>query len=268
MNEANMDLKVIESKIREYVFKAAEAILEIYDDESSFGIVDKADNSPLTKADLRSNEIICEGLRKITPDIAILSEENKMLSFDERKNLEYLWILDPLDGTKEFIKRNGEFTINLALTHHNNLVLGIVMIPVVMKYYYAIKGAGAFHDGRKLEVQKFSTKDKNVRIVASRSFMNDETKYIIEKFDNPEMRPSGSALKFLNIAEGKADFYPRMAPTMEWDTAAAQLVLTEAGGHVLDARTLTELRYNKENLLNPFFIAYGNMNEEINDLMN
>jgi 3'(2'), 5'-bisphosphate nucleotidase len=250
-------------KLKPIVLEAANAIMEVYVDESSFNTQLKADNSPLTKADLASNNIICSGLASITPDICIISEEKENLEYEERKNMKYLWTVDPLDGTKEFVKRNGEFTINIALLENGHPILGIVHIPATAKFYYGIKNHGAFFEDKKLTVQEFSLKNKSIKVVASRSYISPETQEIIDILDEPIVISKGSALKFLSIAENEASFYPRIGPTMEWDTAAAQIILEEAGGMVIDAKTLQPLSYNKPNLLNPDFIALAKISENI-----
>ncbi|MEZ5059836.1 MAG: 3'(2'),5'-bisphosphate nucleotidase CysQ [Saprospiraceae bacterium] len=244
--------------------EAGDAILEIYKNEDDFGVEAKSDNSPLTRADKASNEVICVGLENLDPQFPIISEENKAIEYETRKNFEYCWLVDPLDGTKEFIKRNGEFTVNIALLHKNKVVMGVVYAPVLDEMYWAVKGEGAFLDqgGKKLrlEAANFTLEDEGLNLVCSRSHLNEETEKFVSKFKNPGMVSKGSSLKFLMLAKGEAHIYPRVAPTMEWDTGAAQIVLEEAGGKILHYDTGEPLVYNKENLLNPYFIAYGNVN--------
>ena len=173
------------------------------------------------------------------------------------------WLVDPLDGTKEFIKRNGEFTVNIALVENQRPVLGVVYAPVLDEMYFAVKNQGAFLEKENVTIQLhtsiFSKKDKNLGVVCSRSHLNEATQKFVDELDQPELVATGSSLKFLILAKGEAHLYPRLAPTMEWDTGAAQIILEEAGGEVLHAETKEPLLYNKEILLNPYFIAMGKM---------
>lgn len=231
---------------------ASEKILEIYESDD-FSVEIKGDNSPLTKADKASHQIITEILNPT--GLPVLSEEGKDIPFDERKEWEYFWMVDPIDGTKEFIKRNGEFTVNIALIHKNRPVLGVVLVPVSNDIFCAVKGQGATKNGQSIEISQKNPLDPGPRVVASRSHLNDETKLFIEKLDGPEIVSKGSSLKLLMVAEGEAELYPRYAPTMEWDTAAAHIIVEEAGGLVNIADSQEPLVYNKENLLNPFFLC-------------
>ncbi len=261
-----MDLERLADEIKPAMIMAAESVMNIYDDYASFEVTEKQDSSPLTKADLCSNEILCDKLNELTPDILIVSEENKEIEYSVRKDKKYIWLVDPLDGTKEFVKRNGEFTINIALLENGIPILGLVQLPTEGKLYVGIKSKGAYLDAERLHVGAFSMSDKNVRIVASRSHISEDTKRYVNKFDNPTIISKGSSLKFTTIAEGSADFYPRLAPTMEWDTAAAQIILEEAGGYVLDINTLRPLKYNKQNLTNPYFLAFGSLKDNLDAL--
>ncbi|MGR3311651.1 MAG: 3'(2'),5'-bisphosphate nucleotidase CysQ [Candidatus Brocadiales bacterium] len=272
--------------------RAGEAILEVYN--SDFAVERKDDNSPLTLADKRSHEIIMDDLRKTVEikngkhthnnlTLPILSEEGRDIPFDERKGWEYFWLVDPLDGTKEFIKRNGEFTVNIALIHKNNPVLGVIYVPVKDTYYFATTSIGAYKlTNSKIVTGKLSMKellDKSQRlpistndkkasltIIGSRSHATKEfsefTEHMKEKHGEVELISAGSSLKFCLVAEGIADVYPRFGPTMEWDTAAGQAIVEQAEGRVVDIQTKEPLRYNKRNLLNPFFIIIG-QNPEI-----
>ena len=239
---------------------AGDAIMKIYDQED-LGIESKKDESPLTMADLAANKILCDGLKKLNPDIPIISEENDDLDYTVRKDWDYCWIVDPLDGTKEFIKRNGEFTTNVALVRNGESIAGVIFAPVLNEMFWAVKGVGAYSeiDGQKtkLKVSTYSDSDKNLKLVCSRSHLNDATKAIVDRYSSPELVASGSSLKFMAIAKGDAHIYPRMAPTMEWDTCAAQAILEEAGGKVLIGESENPVQYNKEDLLNPHFIARG-----------
>lgn len=253
--------------LSEQVIRIAEAagaaILDIYQNEADFNVEMKSDDSPLTKADRASNTVICEGLEQLPQIFPIVSEENKAIPYSERKNFDHYWLVDPLDGTKEFIKRNGEFTVNIALVHEQKPIFGVVYAPVLDEMYWAVKGQGAWmkHGDRqqKLEANTFGMTDTGLKVVCSRSHLNEGTQAFIDALDRPEKVSRGSSLKFLLMAKGEADVYPRLGPTMEWDTGAAQIVLEEAGGKVIDEETGAPLLYNKENLLNPYFIAYGNV---------
>lgn len=257
--------------------RAGEAILDVYG--SDFAVEQKDDKSPLTLADTRSHEIIMDVLEQtITVNnctVPVLSEEGRGIPFDERKEWECFWLVDPLDGTKEFVKRNGEFTVNIALIQKHKPVLGIIYIPVKDVFYFAAINLGTY----KLEnsenlVDNLSIKellDKSQRlplinnnkssftVIGSRSHTSEEfsefVKRLNEKYGKVEFISSGSSLKLCLVAEGRADVYPRFGPTMEWDTAAGQAIVEQAEGRVMDIQTREPLRYNKENLLNPFFIV-------------
>ena len=193
----------------------------------------KDDKSPLTEADTKSNEIICEALEKAYPEIPLLSEENKEVPYEERKDWEYYWCIDPIDGTKEFIKKNGEFTVNIALIHNDTPVLGVVYAPALGDMYKAKKGDGAFKNDQKLPLEVNETPEKSLRVVASKSHLSEETQAFIDEVakstESIEQVSKGSSLKLVMVAEGSADIYPRFAPTMEWDTAAADAIVRESG---------------------------------------
>lgn len=250
--------------------EAGIAVMEVYD---SGGLKTnlKEDQSPLTVADLRSHAVISSGLKET--GYPILSEEGGDIPYDERKKWGNFWMIDPLDGTKEFIKRNGEFTVNIALIGYNEPVLGVVYLPVLKRLYYAVKGWGGHRIDRidqnkpvqapgKLVERSISLPDeregKTTRVVASRSHLSPETKEFIgqleQRNEKIELLSAGSSLKLCLIAEGRADVYPRLGPTMEWDIAAGHIIITESGGTVrkLDG---TFLKYNKPDLLNPWFVA-------------
>ena len=253
--------KLIES-VLPIAIEAGAKIMEIYDDVDNFDIESKKDNSPLTRADTEANTIICDNLKKLSPEIPIISEENKSIPYSERKGYEYCWMVDPLDGTKEFIKRNGEFTVNIALIYNNKSIGGVVYAPVMDELYYAVKGSGAYRikndTKNKLASTLYYKTEKALSIVCSRSHLNDATQSFIDGYDNPIKVAKGSSLKFLILASGDAQVYPRLAPTMEWGTAAAHIILEEAGGKIVRADNNQPLAYNKEDLLNPHFIATGN----------
>lgn len=243
-------------------YRAGEAIMEIYENDADLGVERKQDDSPVTKADKASNAVICAQLEALGTSWPIMSEEQKEIPYEERKNFEYYWLVDPLDGTKEFIKRNGDFTVNIALIHKTEAVLGVVGVPALGEMYWAIKGEGAFMEGngevRELKVDlDFELKDSGLKVVCSRSHITGPTKDYLDRLNDPVLVPVGSALKLMLLAKGEAELYPRLGPTMEWDIAPAQIVLEEAGGSVIDEVTGKPMRYNKENLLNHYFIAYA-----------
>lgn len=241
---------------------SAAAILQIYEqDERFFNVRQKDDKSPLTAADLASNRIICEGLQALPIKYPIISEENKSVQYEVRKNWETCWLVDPLDGTKEFLKRNGEFTINIALIENGRPVLGLIHVPVSGDCWWAVKGEGAYKSTPNLNqtvaTARFCRNASGLNIVCSRSHFTGDTQAFISKFKDPNLVSRGSALKFLMIANGEAHVYPRVAPTMEWDTAAAQIIVEEAGGKLVRFDDGSPLVYNKKDLLNPSFIAWG-----------
>lgn len=251
------------AEITQIARQAGATILEIYAQEADFQVEHKADSSPLTIADRRANAIICSALEALPVQYPIISEENQQIPYAERQHFTKAWLVDPLDGTKEFLKRNGDFTVNIALINAGVIELGVVYIPVFDEMYYATKGGGAFKEKngmvQRLHALPFTMSDTGLKVISSRSHMTPETEAFIQQLDQPELVSRGSSLKFLLIALGQAQVYPRMAPTMEWDTGAAQIILEEAGGQVIDQNTNASLRYNKENLLNPYFVAYGDL---------
>ena len=246
--------------------EAGRQVLSIYhDDQANWDVSAKADNSPLTLADRTANDHICQQLKAQYPAIPIISEENQEIPYETRKDYEHFWLVDPLDGTKEFIKQNGEFTLNLALVQKGQPVAGIVSAPALGRTYYAAKGQGAFlvdeHNQRHtLQAHRFTEDQAGLRLVCSRSHMNEDTQAFVDQYQEPELVSMGSSLKFMLVAEGKADIYPRFGPTMEWDTGAAQAIVEEAGGQVLAHDTREPLQYNKPDLHNPWFLVYGAVN--------
>ena len=252
--------------IKQTAVEAGAVIMEIYEDENSFGITQKADESPLTIADQRANELICTALKKATPSIPIISEENKSIAYQKRKKFSFAWLVDPVDGTKEFIKRNGEFTVNIALLYNGKTIFGVVYVPATKELFWGMKGKGAYRKvvgekgkQEKLTAPSFTMKDNGLNVVCSRSHLNEDTANFISQLNQPNKVSKGSSLKFLILAQGGAHVYPRLAPTMEWDTGAAQIILEEAGGKVINVETNAPLAYNKQNLRNPHFIAYANL---------
>jgi len=249
-------LSKIDLKDMEIVAKqAGKAIMEIY--KKDFLVEFKDDKSPLTEADTKSNEIICNKLLELYPSIPIMSEENEQMNYDIRKNWDYYWCIDPIDGTKEFIKKNDEFTVNIALIHKNTPVLGVVYAPAIDKIYTAKKDEGAFLNGERLPLKVNENKADKLFVVASKSHLSDETQEFIDNLDAKEIEQvsKGSSLKLCMVATGEADIYPRLAPTMEWDTAAADAVVRESGKMTYQFESDKPLVYNKENLLNPWFVV-------------
>jgi 3'(2'), 5'-bisphosphate nucleotidase len=238
--------------------QAGDAILSVYGEQ--FEVTHKSDQSPLTVADLRSHEIITEGLRALTPELPVLSEEASDISFEQRQQWTRYWLVDPLDGTKEFVSRNGEFTVNIALIDDHVPVLGVVHVPVTSTTYTGAVGGGACKQvdgGKPIPLHVCSPANNPLRIVGSRSHRGDTLDQYLPKLAPYELVAVGSSLKFCLVAEGSADFYPRFGPTSEWDTAAAQAVVEAAGGGVIKTNG-ERLRYNtKADLLNPHFLVYG-----------
>jgi 3'(2'), 5'-bisphosphate nucleotidase len=237
--------------------KACREILTVYR-SNDFQVEAKGDQSPLTRADRKAHEVITHELN--ASGYPVLSEEGRNIPFEERKNWEYFWMVDPLDGTKEFIKRNDEFTVNIALIHQNKPVMGVVAVPVSGDVYFGATGLGVRlrRGGNDILLPRrgpVDTSASGLRVVASRSHMNPLTEQFINNLDNAALVSAGSSLKFMLVAEGKADIYPRFGPTMEWDTAAAHLIMNEVGMKVYRDDEKGELVYNKENLLNPDFMV-------------
>ncbi len=240
------------------VARAGEAIMRVYGG-ASVAVQRKEDDSPLTLADLESQRVILEGLAAITPEVPVLSEESAQAPWSERRAWDELWVVDPLDGTREFVKRNGEFTVNIALVHKHEPVLGMVAAPALGLLYWGASGVGAFsqHPGAARLKISVSAPHDPVRVVGSRSHASRETAGYLARLGAHVMTGMGSSLKFCLIADGRADLYPRFGPTSEWDTAAGQAVLEAAGGHVtrLDGH---RLRYNcRESLINGDFLAFN-----------
>ena len=252
----------------EAALKAGERILEIYHNED-FDVDFKSDDSPLTKADTASHQIIMKYLEQT--GIPVLSEEGKSIAYENRKDWEYLWIVDPIDGTKEFIKKNGEFTVNIALVHKQVPILGVIYLPVLQELFYAAQGMGAFKAiGISPETELQTALDAGLQLpleqperpytaVASKSHLSPETLDYIKSLEvehgKVAMISKGSSLKLCMVAEGVADCYPRFAPTMEWDTAAGNAICSYAGKQVIDWENKQEMRYNREQLLNNWFLV-------------
>ena len=255
----NQELRDLLEQVVPIARAAGDAIMEIY--ARDFAASEKEDKSPLTEADLASHKTIVAALEKLTPDLPILSEESKAVPFETRKEWSTFWLVDPLDGTKEFIKKNGEFTVNIALIENGEATLGVVYAPALGERTYAgARGVGAWLEegGERKPIHAVAFTGGTLNIVASRSHAGPETEALVEKLRNEvgsvELVSIGSSLKLCLVAEGKAHLYPRLGPTMEWDVAAAHAVVDGAGGKMTDVDG-NPFRYNKENLLNPFFIV-------------
>lgn len=253
-----MDLKSFIEPVVALAEDAGRAILEVY--STDFDVQSKADESPLTQADLASHHRIVAGLQHLTPDLPIISEEAGLPDFEERRQWDRYWLIDPLDGTREFVNRNGEFTVNIALIEKNRPVFGVVYVPVQNKTYVGCEGVGAelrTADQAPQPIQVVARSREPVRVVGSRSHRGASLDAYLAALGPHDMVPMGSSLKFCVIAEGGADLYPRLGPTSEWDTAAAQAVVEQAGGRVvtLDGKAMT---YNaKSDILNPHFFVIG-----------
>ncbi|AHM59923.1 sulfite synthesis pathway protein [Flammeovirgaceae bacterium 311] len=238
--------------------KAGEEILTVYHDTALFNAVDyKADDSPLTMADQRSHVVIDARLKNRFPQIPILSEEGKQTSYADRQHWTSCWLVDPLDGTKEFIKRNGEFTVNIALIEDHKPVFGVIYIPVKETLYWGGAAYGAFKQKKGAEAQKLQVNNKteNLTALRSRSHSGDEDSAVLAQYPITDFVDSGSSIKFCMVADGTADIYYRGKPTMEWDTAAGQAIVEGAGGQVLMGDV--PMHYNRENLLNGSFMCKG-----------
>lgn len=268
----NQGLKTLLATATRAALEAGRVINEVYQ-EKDFEVESKADESPLTLADRQSHEIIMKHLKQT--DYPVLSEEGKDIPYEERSRWDYFWLVDPLDGTKEFIKKNGEFTVNIALIRDGEPILGVVFAPYVNELYFGSETFGAYKaEGKPGEPMNFEDMDKLMKkgqilplleerdklvVVASRSHLNEETQAYVDelkkKYGDTEFVSKGSSLKICMVAEGKADVYPRFGPTMEWDTAAGHAVALAAGYPVTQKDEKTPLLYNKEELQNPYFIV-------------
>jgi 3'(2'), 5'-bisphosphate nucleotidase len=256
----NTDIQIDPMNVVEIALQAGIDVMAIY--QTDFAVEHKADESPLTEADLAANRIIKDGLNKLTPNIPILSEES-LVEWETRKDWQYLWCVDPVDGTKEFVNRTDEFTINIALLEGDKPILGVVHAPALGVTYFATVNGGAFKitDGQKPTriVARPLPTDGPIKVVGSRSHQSTAMVEYMEKLSQTrseiEFVKSGSALKFCLVADGTADMYPRLAPTSEWDTAAGHIVVKESGKNVIQYGLEDELVYNKKDLLNPWFIC-------------
>ena len=237
--------------------KAGKEILKIYNTED-VGVTYKEDKTPLTLADKASNNVIEKSLKELTPNIPILSEEGKNTNYNEREKWNMFWLIDPLDGTKEFIKRNGEFTVNIALISSGAPILGVVYAPVLDTAWYGIIDEGSYKMLKDESPVKINVIEPNstIKVVTSRSHANNpKLNEFLKDYPNHELVKMGSSIKICLVADGTAHMYPRLWPTMEWDTAAAHAVVKYAGGNIYDLNNKNELIYNKSNLLNPEFLV-------------
>jgi 3'(2'), 5'-bisphosphate nucleotidase len=248
-------LKNLVSEVVAIAEHAGAGIMNIYC-QANTQIRQKSDQSPITLADSTSNQIIEEGLRRLKLNWPIISEESAIPVYQERKSWEYFWLVDPLDGTKEFIKKNGEFTVNIALIRHGQPILGVVFAPAIDQCYFGAEGQGAFlkTKGQTTLIQSKKEFSGSPRLVISRSHIDSSTESLILQTNNPEIISLGSSLKICVVAAGNADCYPRLAPTMEWDTAAAHAISNEAGCILCDMNG-NALTYNKESIRNPNFMT-------------
>ncbi|MEE8339807.1 MAG: 3'(2'),5'-bisphosphate nucleotidase CysQ [Xanthomonadales bacterium] len=253
---STVELEAIATDIREISHRAGKAILDVY--QQDFSVSHKKDDSPLTQADLASHTIICDALAALTPDIPLLSEESTEIDFSTRSGWTQYWLIDPLDGTREFVNRNDEFTVNIALISNHAPVFGVVYVPVTGVTYTGIENQGASRQEPGQAPMRIHVRQPcadPIIVIGSRSHANPKLLHHLAAIGDYEMVSMGSSLKFCLLAEGKADFYPRLGPTSEWDTAAAHAVVNAAGGKIitLDGEPL---QYNrKESLLNPEFLV-------------
>lgn len=237
---------------------AGQRIIDIY--QTDFDVTHKSDQSPVTAADFAAHHAILAGLNILTPELPVLSEESEEIPYQVRAGWDTYWLVDPLDGTREFIRRNGEFTVNIALIHCHRPVLGVIYAPVSGLCYYACEGQGAYklpEGGTPQRIRTRSSRQRDITIAGSRSHPGSLLPRFLSNLKDYRIIPMGSSLKSCLVAEGRVDIYPRLGPTCEWDTAAAQCIVEEAGGLLTDT-SLRPLRYNtKDSLLNPHFIAFG-----------
>jgi 3'(2'), 5'-bisphosphate nucleotidase len=265
---AEHDLKELLDPVIQIAYQAGKAIMEVYD--AGFSIEKKSDHTPVTEADMAADKVIESALKELTPHLPILTEEAKPTPYSERQTWSRYWLIDPLDGTREFIKRNGEFTVNIALIDGDESVMGVVYAPVVGVLYYAAKGQGAFKQESTNEPKAIHVREKCSRktvVACGRSHPTEEIINFLANLGEHEIIRVGSALKSCLVAEGKADLYARLGPTSEWDTAAAQCVVEEAGGAITDT-AMQRLRYNtKDDLLNPHFFVAGDLSIKWNDFL-
>lgn len=255
---AHYDLKVLLDGAIKLAKVAGGRIMEIYNRD--FSVIQKDDNSPLTEADMAAHAVIDDGLEELSPEYPLLSEESASIPFEDRARWDYYWLVDPLDGTREFIKRNGEFTVNIALIHEHRAILGVVYAPALSLCYYAAQGLGAYKQEGEQPAQAIHVQSRRrdkVIVAGSRSHRGESLDRFLANLGDYELLSMGSALKSCLVAEGAADIYPRLGLTSEWDTAAAHCIVEEAGGRLTNLQ-MEDLPYNtKESLLNPHFFVFG-----------
>ncbi len=269
MDPDTIQLQVLIAPVCDIVKQAGREIMKIY--LAGFEVKEKEDHSPLTTADLAAHRLICDQLRALTPGIPILSEESASIPYTQRSKWVSYWLIDPLDGTREFIKRNGEFTVNIALIINHVAHLGVVYIPVQDICYFAATGFGAFKQEQDRAAYRIRTRPsapgETPTVCGSRSHAGNSLLALLARIGEHEMIRIGSSIKTCLVAEGTADLYPRFGPTSEWDTAAAHCVVHEAGGSLVDTQ-LRPLRYNtKDSLLNPSFMVLGNLNDQWREVL-
>ncbi len=246
---------------KQIAIDAGRIILDIYNSQFQNTIEKKSDDSPVTIADKKANAYIVEQLSALTPQLPIIAEESEEIPYELRKAFEEYWIVDPLDGTKEFIDGNGQFTVNIALMKNNVPVLGVVYVPTKDSLYWAAEGHGAYVSSKGETKQIFCNKEfdkKNIKVLLSGSHSHPKEKEYLKKFDNPVIERIGSSIKFMKIAEGYADVYFRFTMTKEWDIAASHIILKEAGGIIKNIDDNTEMKYGKPTLINPGLVVHSN----------
>ncbi len=256
------ELKELMHKVNSISMQAGEIILEYYN--SDYDVSIKQDKSPVTSADLAANDYIEQQLQKLTPEVPRISEESAEQPYEKRKHWDTIWLIDPLDGTRQFIKNKPDFTVNIALVHNHKPILGSIYLPVEKTLYYACEQAGAHkqsHQHISETIQVCQATPAELRICANQSGHSKTMQYFLNAVQHYQLISRGSSIKSCLVAEGKADIYPRIGPTWEWDTAAAQCILEQAGGCITDL-TLDKLSYNKACLLNPSFIAHANQHRD------
>jgi len=253
------DPSIFIENVKDITREAGNITLKYYITDFEKTINFKADKSPVTIADLEASKFIIAGLTGLSPQIPVISEENNIPLYEVRKKWDWFWLIDPLDGTKEFINRNDEFTINIALIHKKRPVLGVVFAPVLNTLFWAVKDQGAYkfenNAESRLEANKINLKSGNLRIVVSRSHLDQKTKNYLNNFINPVVLSKGSSLKFMDIASGASDLYFRLNNVMEWDTAASHIILTESGASLKNIQNGKNIMYNKKNLKIPGFFV-------------
>jgi len=254
----NNDISKLTEQVINIAIAASEKIMAVYSTE--FDVTTKDDDTPVTKADMLAHHVIVNGLQQLTPNIPILSEESGEIPYSERSTWNTYWLVDPLDGTREFVNRNGEFTVNIALIEQHRPVLGVIYTPVTHTCYYAANTQGAFKLDADNHLTAIKTRKKHndpTIVAGSRSHRGASLEGFLAKIGEHKIFGMGSSLKSCLVAEGKVDIYPRFGPTSEWDTAAAQCIVEQAGGSLLDL-AMQPMRYNtKDSLLNPHFIVVG-----------